>query len=82
MYKAYKFDPTNKEKATQPSKLTLVRQDANKPDNALEKQAEMNKLNNLHAKPMVSALNIESQDIVLVIVGDKNLLMWLKGNMS
>jgi hypothetical protein len=35
----------------------------------------MNKLNNLHAKPMVSALNIESQDIVLVIVGDKNLLM-------
>jgi hypothetical protein len=31
---------------------------------------------------MVSALNIESQDIVLVIVGDKNLLMWLKGNMS
>jgi hypothetical protein len=31
---------------------------------------------------MVSALNIESQDIVLVIVGDKNLSMWLKGNMS
>lgn len=51
--KTSRFDLTNKGKAAQPSRSTLIRPDTIRPDKILKKQVEINKLNNPYEMLMI-----------------------------
>jgi biotin carboxylase len=49
-----RFGPTDKRKAIQPSRSTLLRSDTTRPDKTLRKQVETNKSNKPYVRPMIA----------------------------
>jgi biotin carboxylase len=49
-----RFGPTDKRKAIQPSRSTLLRPDTTRPDKTLRKQVETNKSNKPYVRPMIA----------------------------